>query len=113
MQRSNAVTKNWKAGITSALFSLSMLGVGIAMPSAVNAQVVTPPPGARPAYQRGEYGSNRNLRRIHRRLEQIIDELQHDQHDYGGHRVQTIDLLQQARAQLIQAEQWEAAHPGQ
>ena len=106
------MTKNWKAGITSALFSLSMLGVGIAMPSAVHAQTVTTPT-TRPAWQRNEYGSNRNLRRIHRRLEQIIDELSHDQHDYGGHRVQTIDLLQQARAQLIQAEQWETAHPGQ
>ena len=45
-------------------------------------------------------GSDQNLRNEIRRLEQVIDMLQRDQHDYGGHRVQAIQDLQQAREQL-------------
>jgi hypothetical protein len=53
-----------------------------------------------PHYTRGEGASDDNLQRVHRHLEKMIDLLQHDQHDYCGHREQAIDLLQQARAQI-------------
>lgn len=54
---------------------------------------------------RGDCSSNGSLMHVHRRLDGAIDRLQHDQHDYDGHREQAIDKLQQARAQLADAEQ--------
>jgi hypothetical protein len=53
-----------------------------------------------PSWTRGAGTSDSNLQRVHHHLEKMIDLLQHDQHDYCGHRVQAIDLLQQARAQI-------------
>ena len=64
-------------------------------------------------YQRGGQGSDRNLRVEIRRLEQVIDMLQRDRHDYGGHREQAVDLLQRARAQLDEALEYDKTHrPG-
>jgi hypothetical protein len=62
---------------------------------------------------RGERGSSRNLLIERRRLEMVIDGLQRDQRDYGGHRERAIDLLTQARAQLDAALDYDRAHPGQ
>jgi hypothetical protein len=64
----------------------------------------TPPPG------RGEVGSARNIQYVRFRLEALIDQLQHDGHDFGGYRVRAIAALQQARADLDQALQWDATH---
>jgi hypothetical protein len=61
-----------------------------------------------PADARTDCSSNANLAHVHRRLDGAIDQLQHDQRDYGGHRVDAIDDLQNARTQLVQAEQWAA-----
>lgn len=82
--------------------------------TAVSAQQVQPNlPGqvqpARPGL-RGGRGSDQNLRVEIRRLERVIDMLQRDQHDYGGHRVQAINLLQQARAQLAEGLQYDKGH---
>jgi hypothetical protein len=60
---------------------------------------------------RGEIGSARNLKRVRAALEHLIDQLQHDQHDFGGYRVRAIAAMQQARADLDQALQWDATHP--
>ncbi len=59
-----------------------------------------------PAQARTDCSSNSNLAHVHRRLDGAIDQLQHDQRDYGGHRVDAINDLQNARAQLVEAEQW-------
>lgn len=59
-----------------------------------------------PADARTDCASNANLAQVHRRLDGAIDQLQHDQRDYGGHRVDAINDLQNARAQLVAAEQW-------
>jgi hypothetical protein len=62
---------------------------------------------------RGNRGSDQNIRREYRRLEQVIDGLQRDQRDYGGHRAQAIQDLQQARAQLDEALEYDRTHgPG-
>ncbi len=62
---------------------------------------------------RGNHGSDRNLRNEMRRLEQVIDMLNRDQRDYGGHRVQAIQDLQQARQQLEDALEYDRTHgPG-
>lgn len=108
MQRSTAVTKNWKAGITTAVLSLSLLAAGAA---GVSAQTTTMPNAQNSMYN--QQHSNHNIAYVRRRLEEAIDHLQNDQHDYGGHRVQALQLLQQARQQLMQAQQWENLHPGQ
>lgn len=65
----------------------------------------TPPP------DRGELGSARNIRRVRGALERLIDELQRDQHDFGGYRVKAIAAMQQARGELDQALSWDATHP--
>ena len=66
-----------------------------------------------PMYQRGGQGSDRNLRNERRRLEVVIDALQRDRHDYGGHREQAVDLLQRARQQLDEALEYDRTHgPG-
>lgn len=54
--------------------------------------------------------SNRNIHQIRKHLEHVIDELQHDQHDYAGHRVKALDLLNQARQELLLAEQSDTGH---
>jgi hypothetical protein len=60
---------------------------------------------------RGELGSARNIRRVRAALERLIDQLQQDQHDFGGYRVRALAAMQQARADLDQALQWDATHP--
>ncbi len=62
---------------------------------------------------RGNRGSDQNIRREYRRIEQVIDGLQRDQRDYGGHRAQAIEALQQARRQLDEALEYDRTHgPG-
>ena len=64
-------------------------------------------------YLRGERGGARNIYQVRIRLERLFDQLNNDPHDYGGHRVQAIQFMQQARQQLLLAEQWDLQHPGQ
>ena len=65
---------------------------------AAGAALAAPTPN--PMWTRREGASDTNLRRVHRRLERIIDELQRDQHDYCGHRVAAIGHLQAARTEV-------------
>ncbi|MBV8073848.1 MAG: hypothetical protein JO140_00360 [Candidatus Eremiobacteraeota bacterium] len=93
----------------TALAMVALLGTGVAATTVAQAQtvpIVTP----QPAWMRGEGGSARNLVHVRRRLEALIDQMQHDQHDYGGYRVQAIQALQQARADIVQALQYDATH---
>ena len=57
---------------------------------------------------RKEHRSDHSLRRVSRSLEHEIDALEHDQHDYAGHRVAAINALKQAREEIraaLQADQ--------
>ena len=65
---------------------------------------MAPRPGTH-NWHRNDMKSNRNIRMIRKHLEHVIDELQHDQHDYAGHRLKALDLLNQARQELLAAEQ--------
>lgn len=88
---------------------------GILAAGAANAQSATFAGGARLAaaqHYRGERGSSENIRRVRREVERSIDQLQRDNRDFGGHRAQAVELLQQARAQLLLAEQYDREHPG-
>lgn len=67
-------------------------------------------PNTNAAAVRSGRGSDQNLRREIRRLEGVIDALQRDRHDYGGHRVTAIADLQQAREQLEQGLQYDNGH---
>jgi hypothetical protein len=71
-----------------------------------------PPYGMQQQHLRGQRGSDRNLRQEIRRLESVIDGLQRDRRDYGGHREQAIDLLQRARQQLDQGLEYDRTHGG-
>ena len=50
--------------------------------------------------------SDQNLWHVHRRLEGVIQNLQHDQRDYGGHRTSAVNDLNNARAEIVAAEQF-------
>ena len=91
-------------------FLATAAGVGAVLATA-SAAIAAPVPSANATatpnhqWQRGEFRSNHNIREVRKHLERVIDELQHDQHDYGGHRVKALDLLDQARQELLLAEQ--------
>lgn len=102
--------KNWKTAAAALALSATMFGAGAAYTGGAHAQVPAPPPPG--AYNlRGERGSARNLLFVRTRLEALIDQLQRDRRDYGGHREQALDLMQQARVQIIDAIEWDATHP--
>jgi len=54
--------------------------------------------------------SDRNLLAVRGNVERIVDMLQRDNHDYGGHRVAAIGLLQQARTDLTLGLRADARH---
>jgi len=59
-----------------------------------------------PALANPDCSSNANLWHVHRRLDGAMDNLNHDTHDYGGHRVAAINDLESARKALVAAEQY-------
>jgi len=76
---------------------------------------VAPPPGFyRPAEatvtERGERSSDANLAAVRRNIEGVMDVLQRDNHDYGGHRVTALRLLDEGRDQLNAALAWDSRH---
>jgi len=85
-------------------FLATAAGIAAMFAASKAALAQTPPP-------RGEVGSARNIQFVRQRLEALIDQLQNDRRDYGGYRVRAIAALQQARADLDQALQWDAMHP--
>ncbi len=104
-----------------ALLSTGILA-SVLLAGAAGAQSVTLPNGttinapvaqaAAGAKLRGERGSFKNIAQVRRRLERLIDMLQRDRRDYGGHREKAPDLLQRPPAELLDAAQYDRAHPG-
>ncbi len=88
---------NFKAILATALISATVgaMGAGIA-----NAQ----------AYERGQHPSNRNMWWVDGQVRALINQLNHDDHDYGGHRVAAINDLEAARSQIVAAEQFARQH---
>ncbi len=85
--------KNWKGALGAAILSLATFGAGATWTASAQARAVVP-------ILRPDERGDRNLRADRQRLEVVIDQLQRDPRDYGGHRVQAVELLMQARAQL-------------
>ncbi len=92
-----------------ALLALGALLSALTFAGTAGAQ--TAAPTTAPYQLRGERGSARNLLRVRRHLEAMIDQLQRDQHDYGGYRVKAIADLQASRADIQAAVNWDATHP--
>jgi hypothetical protein len=88
---------NFKAIIATAVVAAAIgaMGAGIA-----NAQV----------YERSQYGSNRNLWNVDAQVRGLIGQLNHDDRDYGGHRVNAVNDLQAARNEIVAAEQFARQH---
>lgn len=63
-----------------------------------------------PSFSASKYGSDANLQYVRRDVEHVIDVLQRDNTDYGGHRVQAIARLQQGREQIEAALARDRAH---
>lgn len=111
--------KNIRLALGAATLSLGMAASASVFAVPASAQTVNPQIGAaissqmRPASLRGERGSLRSIAQVRRHLERLIDSLQRDRHDYDGHRVRALELMQQAREQLLQAERTDARNPGQ
>ncbi len=59
---------------------------------------------------RGQNRSNSNLRTARRKVERLIDEMQHDQSDYSGHKAAAIADLQRARQEIVAGEQFDKSH---
>lgn len=89
--------------------TFATLALAATMLAALPAVALTPAPGPNPQ-MRGQMGSNQNIAQIERRLNHMMNQLAHDQQDYGGHKAKAIKLLQQAQEQLNKAEQYAAAH---
>lgn len=87
---------NIKAIVAASLLSATIgaAGAGIA-----SAQV-----------DRGQYGSNQNMWSVRGHVDAMIDQLQHDDRDYGGHRAAAINDLQAARHEIVDAEQFAREH---
>jgi Spy/CpxP family protein refolding chaperone len=105
-----------KGFLTAAIGAATALAGTALAAAAAPGSVVAPPtmeprPVASGHWLRGENMSNRNITRIRVKLERVIDELQHDQRDYDGHREKALDLLQRARTELLAAENWDKSHP--
>ena len=94
---------------------LATAGAALAAPvptttgAPVPGSTMHPRPGTNNNWKRTDKGSNHNIHQIRKHLEHVIDELQHDQHDYAGHRQRALDLLNQARQELLAAEQADKA----
>lgn len=61
-------------------------------------------------FVRSDCASDANLNVVRRNVERIIDVLQRDLPDFGGHRVKAISLLQQGRESLKDAIQFDDTH---
>jgi len=67
-------------------------------------------PDAEMVYLRGDCASDINLNVVRRNIEHIMDVLQHDNGDYGGHRVAALRLLASGREMLKDAIQYDSTH---
>ena len=92
------------------LLALAGAVAGIAFGSAASAQTWNNPPAMYAQYERGPQGSDRNLRAVRSHIDAQINQLQNDQHDYGGHRVRAIADLQAARAEIDAALRFDRGH---
>jgi|SRR6516225_485597 hypothetical protein len=95
----------------SAAAAIGAALAGTAVAAADPFSTPTPLPSGYRRHRRGELGSARDIQHARKIVERIIDRLQTDQSDYGGHKGRAIGDLQQARSELDLALQWDSTHP--
>lgn len=102
-----------RRGIATLALTVLGFGAGAAFTSQASAQNVNLPVqnGAMTPHLRGERRSAQDIAHVERRLKRIIDSLNRDQRDYGGHRASAINLLNQADTQLEAALKFDATNP--
>jgi hypothetical protein len=93
------------------LAAVAGLATALATSTVAFGQSQTPPPNKTEPRPQG--GSNRNLRRVREILGRLIEQLHHDDHDYGGYRVKALEDMRHARENLDAALKWEEDHPQQ
>ncbi len=77
------------------------------------AQAVAPPPVVPPntvPVSERQYDSDRNIGHAANRVGRLMTALQRDERDYGGHRVNALNALGNARNELMAAEQFAETH---
>ncbi len=52
-----------------------------------------------------------HIRAAMRDLRQAANQLEHADHDFGGHRAKALELVKQASGELREALEWAKAHP--
>ena len=82
------------------------LTMGLLLSSSVVGLGQGPGPGSRPDPERHPH-----LRAALRDLRQAGNQLEHADHDFGGHRVKALELVKQAEGELREALEWAKAHP--
>lgn len=99
---------DFRRGLATFVLTIVGFGAGAIVTTAASAQTVNPNPNVP---LRGERASRYDIRNVERRIHRSIVQLQHDRRDYGGHRVNAINLLNQAEGELNAAIQYDNAHP--
>lgn len=61
-------------------------------------------------FLRGQCASDVNLNVVRRNIERVIDVLQRDNRDYGGHRASALKLLGEGRKMLKAAIAFDSTH---
>lgn len=92
--------KNARNILAALLLAASAFGAGAVFTAGAHAQTASATANPTITTRRTQWGSAYNLRHVRRRLEGIIDQLQRDQNDYGGHRIKAIQDLTQARTEI-------------
>ena len=93
------------------LAAVAGLATAFATSTVAFGQGQTPPPNQ--TEPRPQHASNRNLHRVREMLGRLIEQLDHDDHDYGGYRVKAIEDMRHAHQSLDAALKWEKDHPQQ
>jgi hypothetical protein len=87
--------------------------IGTAFAQTVVPPPVTPPvapPGTNIPVSARQFDSNHNIGHAANRAGRVMEALQRDERDYGGHRVNAINDLGNARNELMAAEQFAETH---
>jgi hypothetical protein len=87
-----------------------ILGAALTTGLLLNSSVVGSGQGQAPAPHR-DPERHPHLRAAMRDLRQAANQLDHADHDFGGHRVKARELVKQAEGELREALEWAKAHP--
>jgi hypothetical protein len=100
------------ADVITTGFVIGALTLGIA--GSGLAQSPPPAPGTTPTPKTAPKGGGErhpHLRAALSDLRKAASQLEHADHDFGGHRAKALELVKQAEGELREALEWAKAHP--